>query len=119
MMVEKNKNLCWPVRMKNSWRRTRSSKFCNFHQDRGHTTEECIHLKKELERLIQMGQAEEITDTPQPEFQKRQDREGATRGAPPVMPVEADQDNWPRGKVVSVIEGGNYGGLLKLPERDT
>ncbi|KAL0283022.1 UNVERIFIED_CONTAM: Retrovirus-related Pol polyprotein from transposon [Sesamum radiatum] len=40
-----------------SWRNTsqcpKSDKFCRFHNDYGHTTEECRHLKNEIERLIQ------------------------------------------------------------------
>ncbi|KAL0458684.1 UNVERIFIED_CONTAM: hypothetical protein Slati_0495600 [Sesamum latifolium] len=39
-----------------SWRdtplRPKSDKFCRFHNDYGHTTEECRHLKNEIERLI-------------------------------------------------------------------
>ncbi|KAL0462244.1 UNVERIFIED_CONTAM: hypothetical protein Slati_0112000 [Sesamum latifolium] len=40
-----------------SWRDTpqhpKSDKFCRFHNDYGHTMEECRHLKNEIERLIQ------------------------------------------------------------------
>ncbi|KAL0458515.1 UNVERIFIED_CONTAM: hypothetical protein Slati_0478700, partial [Sesamum latifolium] len=46
-----------------SWRdtpqRTKSDKFCRFHSDYGHTTEECRHLKNEIERLIQNGYIQE------------------------------------------------------------
>lgn len=30
-------------------------KFCNFHKDIGYTTEECIQLKRENQRLINRG----------------------------------------------------------------
>ncbi|KAK4426463.1 hypothetical protein Salat_1414900 [Sesamum alatum] len=56
MMIGRSQQLRWPPKMKESEGGQRSSRFCNFHQDRGHTTEECFHLTKELERLIQMGQ---------------------------------------------------------------
>ncbi|KAL0460960.1 UNVERIFIED_CONTAM: hypothetical protein Slati_0723200 [Sesamum latifolium] len=46
--------------MKEDEYQQRSSKYCNFHQDRGHTTEECIHLKEELDMLVQMGHFGEI-----------------------------------------------------------
>ncbi|KAL0401561.1 UNVERIFIED_CONTAM: hypothetical protein Slati_4186000 [Sesamum latifolium] len=40
-----------------SWRdtpqRPKSDKFCRFHNNYGHNTEECRHLKNEIERLIQ------------------------------------------------------------------
>ncbi|KAL0286879.1 UNVERIFIED_CONTAM: hypothetical protein Sradi_7137600 [Sesamum radiatum] len=46
-----------------SWRdtpqRPKSDKFCRFHSDYGHTTEECRHLKNEIERLIQNGYLQE------------------------------------------------------------
>ncbi|KAL0405252.1 UNVERIFIED_CONTAM: hypothetical protein Slati_3839100 [Sesamum latifolium] len=37
----------------------KSDKFCRFHNDYGHTTEECRHLKNEIERLIQNGYLQE------------------------------------------------------------
>ncbi|KAL0420239.1 UNVERIFIED_CONTAM: hypothetical protein Slati_3046800 [Sesamum latifolium] len=46
-----------------SWRDTpqcpKSDKFCRFHNDYGHATEECRHLKNEIERLIQNGYLQE------------------------------------------------------------
>ncbi|KAL5538665.1 hypothetical protein UlMin_044967 [Ulmus minor] len=36
-----------------------NTKYCRFHRDTGHTTEECRVLKDEVERLIQMGQLRE------------------------------------------------------------
>ncbi|KAL0458564.1 UNVERIFIED_CONTAM: hypothetical protein Slati_0483600 [Sesamum latifolium] len=46
-----------------SWRdmpqRPKSDKFCRFHNDYGHATEECRHLKNEIERLIQNGYLQE------------------------------------------------------------
>ncbi|KAL0394850.1 UNVERIFIED_CONTAM: hypothetical protein Slati_4451200 [Sesamum latifolium] len=46
-----------------SWRETpqhpKSDKFCHFHNDYGHTMEECRHLKNEIERLIQNGYLQE------------------------------------------------------------
>ncbi|KAL0293273.1 UNVERIFIED_CONTAM: hypothetical protein Sradi_6947400 [Sesamum radiatum] len=42
-----------------SWRgmpqRPKSDKFCRFHNDYGHTTEECKHLKNKIKRLVQNG----------------------------------------------------------------
>ncbi|KAL0428637.1 UNVERIFIED_CONTAM: hypothetical protein Slati_3038500 [Sesamum latifolium] len=46
-----------------SWRDTpqcpKFDKFCRFQNDYGHTTEECRHLKNEIERLIQNGYLQE------------------------------------------------------------
>ncbi|GJZ59337.1 reverse transcriptase domain-containing protein [Tanacetum coccineum] len=33
----------------------RSNKFCDFHNDKGHRTDECIQLKKKIEELVRAG----------------------------------------------------------------
>ncbi|KAL0394567.1 UNVERIFIED_CONTAM: hypothetical protein Slati_4422900 [Sesamum latifolium] len=48
-----------PLRMREDPKRMRSSKYCQFHKDRGHSTEDCFHLKDEIEQLIQQGYLEE------------------------------------------------------------
>nr|GEW95665.1 reverse transcriptase domain-containing protein [Tanacetum cinerariifolium] len=32
-----------------------SNKFCNFHNDKGHSTDECMQLKKQIEELVPAG----------------------------------------------------------------
>nr|GEX87924.1 reverse transcriptase domain-containing protein [Tanacetum cinerariifolium] len=32
-----------------------SNKFCNFHNDKGHSTDECMQLKKQIEELVRAG----------------------------------------------------------------
>nr|GEW68147.1 reverse transcriptase domain-containing protein [Tanacetum cinerariifolium] len=32
-----------------------SNKFCDFHNDKGHSTDECIRLKKQIEELVRAG----------------------------------------------------------------
>ena len=32
-----------------------STKYCEFHRDHGHGTDDCIQLRKEIEHLIQRG----------------------------------------------------------------
>ncbi|KAL0312891.1 UNVERIFIED_CONTAM: hypothetical protein Sradi_5688400 [Sesamum radiatum] len=45
--------------MKDNPKRLKSDKYCRFHRDRGHTTEECHNLKNEIEKLIQRGHLRE------------------------------------------------------------
>ncbi|KAI3455061.1 hypothetical protein Pfo_011724 [Paulownia fortunei] len=45
-----------------SSRRAKSDKYCRFHRDRGHTTEECFHLKQEIKRLIRKGYLTEFVE---------------------------------------------------------
>nr|GFA42730.1 reverse transcriptase domain-containing protein [Tanacetum cinerariifolium]GFA42747.1 reverse transcriptase domain-containing protein [Tanacetum cinerariifolium] len=32
-----------------------SNKFCDFHNDKGHSTDECMQLKKQIEELVRAG----------------------------------------------------------------
>ncbi|GJY32784.1 hypothetical protein Tco_0417253 [Tanacetum coccineum] len=32
------------------------NKFCEFHKDKGHNTDECIHLRKQIEEAVKSGQ---------------------------------------------------------------
>ncbi|KAL0402215.1 UNVERIFIED_CONTAM: hypothetical protein Slati_4251400 [Sesamum latifolium] len=45
----------WLRKMKDNPKRLKFDKYYRFHWDRGHTTEECHHLKNEIEKLIQHG----------------------------------------------------------------
>ncbi|KAL0402093.1 UNVERIFIED_CONTAM: hypothetical protein Slati_4239200 [Sesamum latifolium] len=53
MVVEGKDLLSRPRSYKDGPRQPKSDKFCRFHNDYGHTTEECRHLKSEIKRLIQ------------------------------------------------------------------
>ncbi|KAL0446412.1 UNVERIFIED_CONTAM: hypothetical protein Slati_1769100 [Sesamum latifolium] len=45
--------------MQDNPNRLKSDKYCRFHRDMGHTTEECHHLQNEIEKLIQQGHLKE------------------------------------------------------------
>ncbi|KAL0345147.1 UNVERIFIED_CONTAM: hypothetical protein Sradi_4346000 [Sesamum radiatum] len=49
----------WPRKMQDNPKRLKSDKYCRFHRDMGHTTEECHHLQNEIEKLIQQGHLKE------------------------------------------------------------
>ncbi|KAL0458429.1 UNVERIFIED_CONTAM: hypothetical protein Slati_0470100 [Sesamum latifolium] len=53
MAVEGKGLLSRPRTYRDEPRQPKSDKFCRFHNDYGHTIEECRHLKSEIERLIQ------------------------------------------------------------------
>ncbi|KAL0439136.1 UNVERIFIED_CONTAM: hypothetical protein Slati_2396600 [Sesamum latifolium] len=59
MAVEGKGLLTRPRSWKGNPQRPKSDKFCHFHNNYGHTTEECRHLKNEIERLIQNGYLQE------------------------------------------------------------
>ncbi|KAK4410121.1 hypothetical protein Sango_0085100 [Sesamum angolense] len=54
-----------PRKMKDNPKKLKSDKYCRFHQDRGHTTEECHHLNNEIEKLIQRGHLKQYVNREQ------------------------------------------------------
>ncbi|KAL0440511.1 UNVERIFIED_CONTAM: hypothetical protein Slati_2534100 [Sesamum latifolium] len=59
MAVEEKGLITRPHSWRDTPQRPKSDKFCRFHNDYGHTMEECRHLKNEIERLIQNGYLQE------------------------------------------------------------
>ncbi|KAL0445579.1 UNVERIFIED_CONTAM: hypothetical protein Slati_1685800 [Sesamum latifolium] len=59
MAVEVKGLITRPRVWRDTPQRAKSDKFRRFHNDYGHTTEECRHLKNEIERLIQNGYLQE------------------------------------------------------------
>ncbi|XP_056697534.1 uncharacterized protein [Spinacia oleracea] len=51
-----------PPKMYNNYRDTK--KYCDFHKDHGHLTEECTHLKDNIEDLIRRGKTEQKQNHP-------------------------------------------------------
>ena len=41
--------------MKSDLAKRDNTKYCEFHRDHGHRTDDCIQLRKEIEYLIQRG----------------------------------------------------------------
>ncbi|KAL0341378.1 UNVERIFIED_CONTAM: Transposon Ty3-G Gag-Pol polyprotein [Sesamum radiatum] len=95
--------------MRENPKRMKSDKYCLFHKDRGHGTEDCFHLKDEIEKLIRRGylkeyvnrsgQLQEKNSRPPQEGREREDR----RSKP-------TQDNIPTAGIIGVISGGPAGG---------
>ncbi|KAL0428638.1 UNVERIFIED_CONTAM: hypothetical protein Slati_3038600 [Sesamum latifolium] len=96
-----------PLRVREDPKRMRSSKYCQFHKDRGHSTEDCFHLKDEIEQLIQQGYLEKYIehDNPPREGSMRPPREGGERGT-----RRNNQDNPPTAGIIGFISGGSTGG---------
>ncbi|KAL0427863.1 UNVERIFIED_CONTAM: hypothetical protein Slati_2961100 [Sesamum latifolium] len=105
--------------------RPKSNKFCRFHNDYGHTTEECRHLKNELERLIQNGYLQEYVCWERargtgPYQKKEGDKAREIRGPSPGRPSregakqtsggKEDNNDIPHKGVIHMIAGGPFGG---------
>ncbi|XP_056697477.1 uncharacterized protein [Spinacia oleracea] len=78
------------------------SKWCDFHPDNGHKTEECISLKKEVAFLLKRGHLKELlSDKGKETFNKEQT-------AQPDPMTSSDRPEPPTfNKVVNVISGGS------------
>ena len=53
--VRNEQFLRWPTQMKSDPATRDNSKYCEFHRDYGHRTDNCIQLKREIEYLIRRG----------------------------------------------------------------
>ncbi|KAI3465839.1 hypothetical protein Pfo_022502 [Paulownia fortunei] len=115
-MVAEQHGLIQPPRpLKESSRRVKSDKYCHFYRDRGHTTEECFHLKQEIERLIRKGYLTEFV-----EKANSNRRDQRRRNAPRQQETHREQsrgnnqephsrereENLPTAGVIAVISGG-------------
>ncbi|GAV72780.1 hypothetical protein CFOL_v3_16268, partial [Cephalotus follicularis] len=74
-------------------------KYCRYHRDHGHDTEECRQLKNQIEDLIRKGHLRKYLDRDAPRARRDQRREVAPRQQ------EEQQQQEPRG-VIQTISGG-------------
>ncbi|KAL0433275.1 UNVERIFIED_CONTAM: hypothetical protein Slati_2661800 [Sesamum latifolium] len=124
MAVEGKGLLARPRSWRDGPQRPQSDKFCRFHNNYGHTTEECRHLKNEIERLIQNGYLQEYVCWEKArgrsvsKERNRQDK-GAQRGqsgspasreSPGGDEKKMDPNNVPRKGIIRMITGGPVGG---------
>ncbi|KAK3005657.1 hypothetical protein RJ639_016027 [Escallonia herrerae] len=79
--IKENKALQWPDKLKSRPNKRNKDLWCHFHNDHGHTTDNCEPLKRAIEALINRGQLrkfvapkEDKQQTP-PAIEEREDRE--------------------------------------------
>ncbi|XP_077232280.1 uncharacterized protein LOC143868152 [Tasmannia lanceolata] len=53
--IHGKENLQWPPKMKGTGRKRNTSKYCHFHGDHGHTTDDRYNLKSEIKKLVGLG----------------------------------------------------------------
>ncbi|KAL0393310.1 UNVERIFIED_CONTAM: hypothetical protein Sradi_2553800 [Sesamum radiatum] len=85
--------------MKDNPKRVKSKKYCRFHRDRRHMTEESHHLMNEIEKLIQRGYLKEYIN----QGPSRQPQDS-------IFAQTRNTDNLPTTGVITVISGGPTGG---------
>ncbi|KAK3029629.1 hypothetical protein RJ639_037946 [Escallonia herrerae] len=79
--IEDNKALQWPEKMRSRLNKWNKDLWCHFHNDHGHSTDNCESLKRAIEALIKRGQLRKFVthkegqqQTP-PAMEEREDRE--------------------------------------------
>ncbi|GKV48814.1 hypothetical protein SLEP1_g55606 [Rubroshorea leprosula] len=128
MQIKNKMDLRHPGPMKIAAASQDHTRYCDFHQDHGHTAEQCNSLRFELESLAQKGMLNEyIQRAEQSRFVREQgpqpqgvrnppNRQGVGhQQAPPPLP--------PPARIIHMITGGlEVGGLSskqrKLPQKD-
>ncbi|KAL0420515.1 UNVERIFIED_CONTAM: hypothetical protein Slati_3074400 [Sesamum latifolium] len=125
MAVEEKGLITRPRSWRDTPQRPKSDKFCRFHNDYGHTTEECRHLKNKIERLIQNGYLQEYVCWERargtgPYQKKEGDKAREIRAPSPGRPSregtkqtsggKEDNNDIPGNGVIRMIAGGPSGG---------
>ncbi|XP_059668817.1 uncharacterized protein LOC132313897 [Cornus florida] len=55
MQLQDDHTLKWPPKLKSDPTRRSKDKYCRFHRDHGHNTDDCFDLKSQIESLIHRG----------------------------------------------------------------
>ncbi|GAV68073.1 hypothetical protein CFOL_v3_11576, partial [Cephalotus follicularis] len=99
LVVEQDKVLFkWPEKLRSPAENRNVEKYCRYHRDHGHDTEECRQLKNQIEDLIRKGHLRKYVDRDAPQGRREQRREEAPR-------QQEEQQQQPRG-VIHTISGG-------------
>jgi hypothetical protein len=82
----------WPQKMKTDLFKRDQSKFCEYHADHGHSTEDCISLHREIEVFIQNGRLVRfLVEERNREVNRRGPPEGIREGLERAEPRRRDE----------------------------
>ncbi|GAV58707.1 hypothetical protein CFOL_v3_02240, partial [Cephalotus follicularis] len=100
----------WPENLRSPAERRDVEKYCRYHRDHGHDTEECRQLKNQIEDLIRRGHLCKYVDRDAPQGRREQRREEAPR-------QEEELQQKPRDEEVISFSEVDYEGV-RLPHDD-
>ncbi|XP_065634648.1 uncharacterized protein LOC136069739 [Quercus suber] len=92
MQIKDDPFLKWPEKMKADPNKCNRNKYCHFHRDHGHDTDECFDLKQQIENLIRQGKLRN--------FLRRDHKDEKLKG-------KVDESPRPPLGEIKVIIGGN------------
>ena len=83
--VRNEQFLRWPTQMKSDPSTRDNTKYCEFHRDYGHRTENCIQLKREIEYLTRRGYLQRFISPESPPQGQAQNQALAQQPPPPPL----------------------------------
>uniref|UniRef100_A0A2N9IKM3 Uncharacterized protein n=1 Tax=Fagus sylvatica TaxID=28930 RepID=A0A2N9IKM3_FAGSY len=101
MQIKDDPALRWPGKLLTNPDRRAKDKYCRFHRDHGHNTDDCYDLKRQIEELIKQGKLQR--------FVERDQREGRPPQARPQRPPVEDRPRPSMGEI-HMINGGMAAG---------
>uniref|UniRef100_A0A2N9F125 Integrase catalytic domain-containing protein n=1 Tax=Fagus sylvatica TaxID=28930 RepID=A0A2N9F125_FAGSY len=101
MQIRNDPALKWPGKLLTDPDKRPRDKYCRFHRDHGHNTEDCYDLKRQIEELIKQGKLQRFIEKGQ--------REGRPQGARQHRPPGEAPPRPPLGEI-HVITGGMAAG---------
>ncbi|KAL2228385.1 UNVERIFIED_CONTAM: hypothetical protein Sindi_1818200 [Sesamum indicum] len=104
-MVEKEGLLQWPGKMRDTPAKKNSHKYCRFHKDKGHNTEDCYQLRDEIERLVRQGYFKHLIDR-KAEAGDRSRSRSRERHQKDEAGKSIARDNPPTKGIIHTISGG-------------
>ena len=102
--VRNEQFLRWPTQMKSDPATRDNTKYCEFHRDYGHRTDNCIQLRREIEYLIQRGYLRRFI-SPGNQAQSQAQNQNRTPIQQPPPRKTTTQHQQPLGEI-HVISGG-------------
>ena len=110
--VRNEQFLRWPTQMKSDPATRDNTKYCEFHRDYGHRTDNCIQLRREIEYLIKRGYLRRfisLGNQAQNQAQSQAQNQNSTPTQQPPPRQTTTQHQQPLGEI-HVISGGFAGG---------
>ncbi|XP_030941986.1 uncharacterized protein LOC115967013 [Quercus lobata] len=108
MQIKDEHYLKWPKPLHSSPNVRDKNKYCRFHRDHGHNTEDCRDLKEQIEELIRKGKLQKYVK--KGEYSKFRDDNKTQRES---FPQDDDHSSQPQRKVIgeiNTITGGPFSG---------
>ncbi|KAK2996428.1 hypothetical protein RJ639_025248 [Escallonia herrerae] len=104
--IKVNKALQWPDKLKSRPNKRNKDLWCHFHNDHGHTTDNCESLKRAIEALIKRGQLRKFVAP-------KEDRQQT----PPAMEEREDREE--NAGIINTISGGLAAGTVTFSDKDS